>query len=257
METRHRCEQTPAIVSTGLRNWYATEAGKLLLIEIKTCLDELLPEMFGYHAVQIGSIAPSVDLLDGSRIKHRPRIDLDPRGVDVMAVSEALPFDADCIDVVVLMHTLDFAARPHGVLREVERILIPEGRLIVVGFNPWSTYGLWRLALGWRDKPPWCGRFYSSARLKDWLSLLGLVTESCHYRGFRPPIQRAGLLQRLATMERIGRDVCPVLGGVRVLTARKRVATLTPLKQRWQRRNLVPGKLAEPSTRARTNVQTR
>jgi SAM-dependent methyltransferase len=257
MEKRYRYEQPPVLISASLCNWYATLAGKLLLTEIKACLDDLLTEVFGYHAVQVGCIALNADLLGGSRIKHQVRIDLDPQVADVVADSAALPLDADCIDLVVLMHTLDFAAQPYNVLREVERVLIPEGRLIVVGFNPWSTYGLWHLALGWRNRPPWCGQFHSNSKLKDWLSLLGFVTERCNYCGFRPPVQHTGLLQRLALMEQIGRRALPIFGGIRMLTARKRVATLTPLKPRWQRRNLVSGKLAEPSTRAHTNVQTR
>lgn len=258
MERQHRCEHTSVHASAILRDWYTTSAGRLLLADIKTSLDTLLAEVFGYHAVQVGCLALDVDLLAGSRISHRVCVDRDPLSAKVMAENRALPFDADSVDLVVLMHTLDFAADPQAVLREIERILIPEGRLVVVGFNPWSAYGLWRLALGSRNRPPWCGHFYSSSKLKDWLSLLGFVTETWHYCGFRPPIQHVRLLQRLALMERLGRGVCPVFGGVRLLVARKRVATLTPLKPSWQRRrNLVPGKLAEPSARARGHVQSR
>jgi SAM-dependent methyltransferase len=258
MDIRHRCEQAPAQLSAAMREWYATQAGEHLLGDIRIRLDEWLPEMFGYHAVQIGCLALHLDLLADSRIKHRVCVDIDPRAAGLVADAAALPFDADCIDLIVLMHTLDFAAEPHSVLREVERILIPEGHLIVVGFNPWSLYGLWRLILGWWNRFPWCGHFYSGARLKDWLTLLGFVTETCDYLGFRPPIQRARLLQRLAPMERVGRSVFPMLGGVRLLVARKRVATLTPLKPSWQqRRGLMPGKLAEPSARMCTHAQSR
>ncbi len=258
METKHRCVQAPAQLSAAMGDWYGTHAGQLLLADIKSRLNEVLAERFGYHALQIGCLASGLDLMAASRINHQVCLDTNALAADVVADVAALPFDADCIDLVLLMHTLDFAADPHQVLREVERILIPEGCLIVIGFNPWSLYGLWSLALGWRNQAPWCGHFYSSARLKDWLSLLGFETETCDYRGFRPPIQRAGLLQRLAPMERIGCSVLPLIGGVRLLVARKRVATLTPLKPRWQqRRGIIPGKLAEPSARIRTHVQRR
>jgi SAM-dependent methyltransferase len=258
MEIRHRCEPTPRQLAAAMRDWYGTRGGELLLGDIKSRLDGLLGEKFGYHALQIDCLAPQVDLLAGSRISHRIGMDIDMLAADVVADSGALPFDADSIDLVLLMHSLDFAVDPHRVLREVERVLIPEGHLIVVGFNPWSLYGLWRLVLRGRRQAPWCGHFYSSARLKDWLSLLGFVSETCEYLGFRPPIQRPRLLRRLAPMEGIGRTAVPVLGGVRLLLAQKRVATLTPLKPRWQRRpSLVSGKLAGPAARRHWHAQSR
>jgi SAM-dependent methyltransferase len=256
MEVRERCAQAPTQVSAALRHWYASHAGTLLLRDIHMRLDELLAERFGYHALQIGCLIPDLDLLAGSRINHRVCMDVDALAADVVGDAAALPIDADSIDLVLLMNTLDFAADPHRVLREVERVLIPEGHLILVGFNPWSLYGVWASLTGWRARVPWCGHFYSAARIKDWLSLLGFVTESCDYRGFRPPIQRAGLLQRLAPLERIGGRVFPVFGGARLIVARKRVSTLTPLRPSWQgRRRLVPAGLAKPTARLRSHAR--
>jgi SAM-dependent methyltransferase len=183
-------------------------------------------------------------------------MDVDSVAADVIGDPAALPFDADSIDLILLMNTLDFAVDPHRILREAERVLIPEGHLILVGFNPWSWYGLWASLSGWRERAPWCGHFYTNGRLKDWLSLLGFVTESCDYRGFRPPIQRARLLQRLAPLERIGSRAFPMFGGVRLVVARKRISTLTPLKPSWQRRRtLVPAGLAGPSARLRSHAR--
>ncbi|MGH8503669.1 MAG: class I SAM-dependent methyltransferase [Gammaproteobacteria bacterium] len=232
-----------------MRSWYATLAGEQLLQDIKRRVDGMVPDLFGYHAVQVDCLAPRTDLLDQSRIRHRLRTDLDKRVADVAADGAALPFDADSIDLMLLMHTLDLAAEPHRVLREAERVLIPEGRLIVIGFNPWSVYGLWRLGRRWRRQAPWCVNFCSGARLDDWLSLLGFEVETCDYAGFMPPLQHQRLRNRLTPIERLASGVVPMMGGVRVLLARKQVATLTPLKPSWRRRSLVPGKLAEPSAR--------
>ncbi|HEX2238762.1 MAG TPA: methyltransferase domain-containing protein [Gammaproteobacteria bacterium] len=255
MEKRLRCIQDPAHLTAAMRDWYATRTGVLLLNDIKCHLDRLLPQIFGYHAVQIGCVAPEIDLMGGSRIKHWVNMDINPFGVDLMAAADALPFDADCVDLIVLWHTLDFATEPHRVLREIERVLIPEGRLIIVGFNPRSVYGLWRLVLGWRGRVPWCGHFFSSSRLKDWLSLLGLVIDTCEYCGFRPPIQRARILRYMAPIEWLGYSAFPIFGGVRLLVACKRVTTLTPLKPSWRRLGrLAPGKLTEPAMRLHTNV---
>jgi ubiquinone/menaquinone biosynthesis C-methylase UbiE len=57
-----------------------------------------------------------------------------------------LPFATQSLDLVVLPHVLEFAAEPHQVLREVERVLIPEGQVIICGFNPSSLWGMRQVA---------------------------------------------------------------------------------------------------------------
>ena len=52
-----------------------------------------------------------------------------------------LPFATQSLDLVVMPHVLEFSAEPHQVLREVERVLIPEGQVIICGFNPISMWG--------------------------------------------------------------------------------------------------------------------
>jgi hypothetical protein len=83
---------------------------------------------------------------------------------------------------VVLPHALELARDPHQTLREVERVLVPEGRVVIVGFNPASLWGLrqraGRVRAGWagRNQPlylPRAGEFIGYWRLRDWLRLLG------------------------------------------------------------------------------------
>jgi hypothetical protein len=131
------------------------------------------------------------------------------------------------------------------VLREAERVLIAEGRAIVVGFNPYSLWGLWRLFGRWRGDIPWCGHFLSYPRLNDWLTLMGFGIERMDVMEFRPPT-RSG---RMDGMERLGRRVWPMLAGVYVVRAVKRVSRITPVRQRWSRlRALAPGAI-EPTAR--------
>ena len=162
----------------------------------------------------------------------------------------ALPVATDTLDVLLLPHVMEFVDQPHEVLREADRTLIPEGHLVIVGFNPWSLWGIGRLFLGWRSAAPWRGRFLSVFRLKDWLALLGFDTLAVRNYAFRPPFQHAGIMERLRFLEGAGQRWWPGLGGGYVLIARKRVATLTPIRPRWRpRRNLAGGKLAEPTLR--------
>src|SRR5205823_3662158 len=79
----------------------------------------------------------------------------------------------DSVDVVYLAHCLERIANPHEVLREVFRILLPEGHVIITGINPWSFWGFTRFLLRYIYPLPWDGHFISVMRLSDWLTLLG------------------------------------------------------------------------------------
>ena len=252
MRTRHSCELSPAELGVALRQWYATSLGGVLLGHLKGQLDNLLPQLFGYHVLQIGHVAPELNLLASSRIKHR--IVMDPSAGDaaVLGSPNALPFQEDSLDLILLLHSLDFAREPHRVLREVDRTLIPEGHAIIIGFNPVSFYGLGKLLLQWRNRVPWCGRFYTRSRVKDWLSLLGFQTLASEYFGYSPPINHRGFQQQLEFVERIGTFTVPYVGGLYVMLAQKKLATLTPVRTRWRAtRTLLPGNLTEPTTRRR------
>lgn len=221
-----------------LQQWYAGPAGGRYLEGIREALDRMVPGIFGYHAVQVGGILDA-DLLEGSRINRRFR--MNGAGCSLRGEPEALPFDADAIDLLLLVHALEFGGNPHQVLREAERVLVPEGHVIVVGFNPFSLMGLGRLARFGRGSEPWGGRYYSRRRLCDWLALLGFDVVEVRYTGFVPPVGHSGIVSRLAFLDRIGIRWWRKLGGAYVLLARKRVATLTPIRPRWSaRRRLVP-----------------
>ena len=250
INTRHHCEFTTADLYSALNVWYRSTVGGLLLTEIKARLDVILPRLFGYYALQIGNLAGSIDLLASSRIKQRFCLDINAGSVELLAKVDDLPFQQDSLDLILLMHSLDFAEDPHRILREVDRTLIPEGHVVIVGFNPVSLFGLWRITPGRKKRVPWCGRFYSCSRLRDWLSLLGFDALASSNLGFRPPIQHMGLQQRLEFLETAGDRYLPYFGGIHVILAQKKVATLTPIKPRWRpRKSLLAGNLTEPSTR--------
>lgn len=221
-----------------LHAWYAGPVGVRYLEGVREALHRMVPGIFGYHAVQVGGV-PDVDLLEDSRINRRFR--MNGAWCSVRGEPESLPFAADTIDLLLLAHALEFSSSPHQVLREAERVLVPEGHVIVIGFNPFSLMGLGRLARLGRGREPWGGRYYSRRRLGDWLALLGFDVIETRYAGFVPPIGHSGIVSRLAFLDRIGIRWWRKLGGVYVLLARKRVATLTPVRPRWSaRRRLVP-----------------
>ncbi len=240
-------------IRQALRLWYGRPVGKWLLQQERERLSEVLPTLFGYHIVQMGSLLGD-ELLTSSRIPHRVLIDPD-RGCGVSplglyAYPDAIPIAADSVDVVVLHHTLEFERDPHQILREVDRILIPEGHVVILGFNPWSLWGLWRLARGRKGDTPWCGDFLSPSRVKDWMALLGFDVAEVKHHFFRPPLKNRLLMRRLRFMERLGQRFWPGLSGAYLLVAQKRVTTVTPIKPRWQPRRRLLGELARPTTRS-------
>ncbi len=252
-------EGTVRPLRAGLRAWLAGPAGRRLLEEERRVLDEVLQGLFGYYLVQLGA-APE-DLIAGSRVRHRWVLDTGPGGGEgaphALALPEALPVGTDLVDVVLLHHVLEFSEDPHQVLREVERVLIPEGHVVVVAFNPWSLWGGWRLlrrSFRRQEEAPWSGRFLAPGRLKDWLGLLGLEPVLLRPVLFRPPGLGEGLARRMAPVARCAERWTPFLAGVAVLVARKRVATLTPIRPRWRpRRSLLPvarPKVARPTASA-------
>jgi SAM-dependent methyltransferase len=243
----------PGSFLAGLEQWYRTPLGREVAALESDCLTELLHDTFGYYLVQVGVGACFREVLASSRIRHRVvvpcQLPVGPAGLAVVGYPHALPLAADAVDAVLLPHTLDFAPDPRLVLREVERVLIPEGRVILVGFNALSSWGLLRLLYPYRRIVPWCGRFLTAYRVEDWLSLLGFDVEIRKQLMFRPPL-RAALGPRLSVLDTLGRRMWPALSGVYVLKAVKRVSTLTPLRPSWSARHaILPSGAIEPSAR--------
>jgi len=214
-----------------LQEWLASPLGQYLLEKERAYLDDVTPDIFGYHALQLGM--PEVDLLRESRIAHRVRIAAADHP-DVYAKCHELPLATHSIDLVLLPHVLEFAAEPHAILREVDRVMMPEGRLVIVGFNPWSLWGM-RSALGFsRNEFPWNGRFVSLLRVKDWLALLGFDVNAGRLVAYAPPFDNARLRRRFGFMEPAGDRWWAVGGAVYMLQAIKRVRGMRLLTPAWQ-----------------------
>lgn len=247
-------------VTARLRSWFYAAAGRDIRDAELDLTAMILPNLFGYHIVQLGNHV-SDDFIATTRITHALLIANSAgaeHDADIVARCEALPIATNTIDVMVVPHILEFAVEPHAVLREAERMLIGEGTIVITGFNPWSLCGLWRILAGWRRRPPWCGRFLSVSRIKDWLKLLGFEIEFLKKTSFRPPLRRESINRKLEILEQVGSFFWPFFGNVYVVVAKKHVAAVTPLKASWQtRRRMMAGGVAEPTRRAHDNTPSR
>jgi SAM-dependent methyltransferase len=236
-----------------LEDWYLTPLGKELLVEENDCLDRLLRDTFGYYLVQVGVVGQFQEAVAGSRVHNRilvPGSCRPPRalGPQLIAIPSQLPLATDSVDVILLPHVLEFSGDGRQVLREAERVLIPEGRVVIMGFNALSLWGGWRLLHGGKGRMPWCGHFLTPFRISDWLSLLGFQVEIQEMLMFRPPWRRA-LLQQLSFVDSLGRRYWPLLAGVYAIRAVKRVSTLMPLRPSWKTRHVITGGTVEPTAR--------
>jgi len=217
-------------MATTLQDWFQTPLGHYLLEKERSYLDDVTPDIFGFHALQLGM--PGVDLLSESRISHKLRV-ASFGAPDLFARCHELPIATQSIDLVVLPHVLEFAEEPLEILREVDRVMMPEGRLVIVGFNPWSLWGL-RSSLGFsREAPPWNGRFISLLRVKDWLALLGFDVSAGRLIAYAPPFDSQNVRRRFAFMEPAGDRWWAVGGAVYMLQAVKRVRGMRLLTPAW------------------------
>ena len=223
----------------GLGRWLETPSGRYLLDWEQRYLDQVVADLFGFHALQLG--LNQIDALRANRMPHRwiateslPNGDDRPRAAATLHCSfDALPFDSQSLDLVVLPHTLEVTNDPHLALREVERVLVPEGRVVIVGFNPASLWGV-RQRLGSMRRrllprtsgPPFMpseGEFFGYRRLRDWLRLLSFEVEAGRFGCYLPPLVSQKWLSRFSWMERVGERWWPVFGAVYCVVAVKRV----------------------------------
>lgn len=247
----------------GMTDWLKTPPGAYLLGWERAHFAEAVGDIFGYHALQLG--LPELDALEANRMPHKwlalasspswaaqsflseskgsltgARAISSPSAA-LVTDSGALPFPEGSLDLVVLPHTLELGGDPHATLREVERVLVPEGRVVISGLNPASLWGL-RQRRGhiyqrWGCDDlflPETGEFIGYWRLRDWLRLLNFEVESGRFGCYRPALASQQWLDRFEWMDAAGARWWPILGAVYFLVAVKRVRGVRLLEPGWK-----------------------
>ncbi|GKS85587.1 methyltransferase domain-containing protein [Acidovorax sp. SUPP1855] len=248
----------------GLHHWFDSSPGRYLLAWEQERYDELVADIFGYHALQLGM--PGLQGLRANRMPHRwlalgAEETLlwtdeaagwhaagalgggEPGEPALLADPVALPFSENSLDLVLLPHALELSIDPHAALREVQRVLVPEGRVVISGLNPVSLWGLrqrrarlyQRLGAGGRLYLPDVGEFIGHWRLRDWLRLLNFEVESVSFGCYRPAVRSAPWLERFDWMDGLGARWWPILGAAYVVVAVKRVHGVRLLGAPWRR----------------------
>ncbi|MFC5301029.1 class I SAM-dependent methyltransferase [Azospira restricta] len=220
--------------NAALERWLLSPPGRYVLDWECARIDATVADVFGYNALQLGM--PQIDLLAQNRIPFRQRAGLptsDGR-IDVNCDLRQLPIAANSIDLVVLPHVLEFYEEPHQILREVERVLIPEGQVVITGFNPLSLWGARRYLPPRSAEFPWQGQYLTLRRVKDWLQLLGFEVDKGSFGCYAPPCKTAPWLQRWQFIEHAGRHGWPFAGGVYLVRAIKRVHSMRLVLPAWR-----------------------
>tara|TARA_R110002072_G_scaffold121598_6_gene255542 strand:+ start:7042 stop:7848 length:807 start_codon:yes stop_codon:yes gene_type:complete len=212
-------------ILTELECWYALDKGQYLLDAIRRSIQDHLDTAFGYHILQLG-VSGGQPLLQGSPINHRLFCAERPaQGVGLVADAAELPLESDSVDAIIAHHCLEFTARPHQVLREIQRVLTPQGQLVVVGFNPYSLMGCSTRIRGLMRDPLWSGHQpVSEHRLTDWLHLLGCEVLETRWLYALPPVGHGRLRRIISHGDRWAAQHNLPIGGVYVLHATKQVA---------------------------------
>lgn len=242
----------------GGRVWLDQPAPSYLMQWEQAGFDAAVDDVFGYYALQIGR--PELDCLRANRIVCRMQSGTAAapaeRSHPYVRIErlEELPFESQSLDLVALPHGLELAEDPHEVLRECERILRPEGRLVLSGLNPISLWGARALlpgsleaALAQRPR-----HLIAAPRLRDWLKLLGFEPERAQYGCYRPPCASQAWLDRTAFLERAGDRWWPICGAVYLLSAVKRVRAMRLVGPAWKRPAV--GRAAAPAAVASTGL---
>lgn len=245
-----------------LQRWFASDLGQRILSQQKGYLDELLPDLFGYHLMQM-SVLPGENLFAESSTSHQFMLQPDSdnyyrwlkqsesaqqelnsqelnqqaKASVLFAEFEQLPIDNDEIDVALLHHALDYSQSPQQLLREVARVTIPNGHIVLVGFNPFSLMGLTQpFACLLSRSAHWRYHQLRISRLSDWFHLLGLELLYCHkgYHGL--PSQK----YYSAKAEKLTRCLMPGVGSFYVMVVRKNVTPVTLVKKPWRGRKVLP-----------------
>ena len=264
----------------GFTDWLQTPPGRYLLAWEQTQFDQAVGDVFGYHALQLGFT--ELDALRANRMPHRwlaaedvaeevvekvaENIEEDvskdvlkdeaeltssidassPLRAALVTDAGALPFPAASLDLVVLPHTLELSGDAHATLREVERVLVPEGRLVISGLNPASLWGMRQRRAHFYQRfgrgdlfLPEAGDFIGYWRLRDWLRLLSFEVESARFGCYRPAFETTRWLSRFEWMDTAGKRWWPIFGAVYFLVAVKRVRGMRLLEPAWKSRKAV------------------
>ena len=215
-----------------IADWFSSPLGKHVLSTEEAILSQLLPRMFGYHLVQLS--IQERQLYQSSRIQSKYSISVEKNGcAGIVAAPSSIPLASDSVDVILLHHLLEYTCSWKIVLREISRIIMPMGHVVIIGFNPISIWGVWRTLARFRGNAPWNGSFLWPGRLMDYLNLLEFKIDRAQYAIYGPPVARwLGNVNDYS--KGVSRRLNFPVGSVYIIVAQKQIGALRTVRPVWR-----------------------
>jgi SAM-dependent methyltransferase len=240
-----------------IEEWFQSDLGKNILSLQQDKLDALMPEVFGYHLMQM-SVLNNLPLSRQSPVSHHFSLGFNPLKIDskvdevsdkkndkesftiaTAAISEFehLPIEEESIDAAILHHVLDYSTDPHRLLRETARTIISNGFIIIVGFNPSSALMLKKqIGRCVKRSDHWRYHDLRKDRVVDWLRVLGFKPMLVQY-GYHSLPFNASFSDKL---DKVLAHLLPPLGAFYIIVARKQVIPMTVIREPWKKRQALP-----------------
>lgn len=231
--------------------WNSLSQGANIQQELEKALAPILERIFGYYFVKLGNLSSEMDT-SACPIRHQFNVcQSHIEQSSVHAKSCDLPLQNNSVDAFLLAGELDFAQDPHQIIREIDRAITSNGHVVIAGFNPFSLAGVIKYLPINRKNVLHQGRFFTAARIKDWLQLLDFeiiqqeqVIYSALFMGSR--------LNQSSRIQIWCKKFLPWFSSMYVIVARKREVPLSPIKASWKLKPKFASSAAGASIRART-----
>lgn len=213
-----------------LQRFYASPLGEAARSAVMRRLSSLWPRLEGLDVLGVGYPTPYLGLIRASArraVVVMPAAQgaepwpMEPAVSTALADEARLPLIDAVFDRVLVIHALEEAASPHALLREIWRVMAPEGRLVVIAANRWS---FWAQSGG---TPFGHGRPFSRTQLASLLSDSMFEPMASSRALFAPPINWTPLVRTAEAFERVGELLWPAQGGLLLMEAVKRLYAST------------------------------
>lgn len=226
-----------------LRQFYHSRLGSAAEQSIAMALSSIWAPIPGERLVGLGYALPYLDrfradtertlafMTAGQGAVNWPA---GERNLSALVFDEDLPLPDAAVDRILMVHALECAEDSRETLKEMWRVLAPNGRLVIVVPN---RRGVWAR---FDNTPFGNGRPYSRGQLVRLLRETGFTPGPSAEALFFPPSRKSSVLKVRALFERFGRQIGPVFAGVIVLEAQKRLYQGLPAATRQSRRVFVP-----------------
>ncbi|MGB3726550.1 MAG: methyltransferase domain-containing protein [Glaciecola sp.] len=215
------------------KQWQQIGQGDIAKHELEQALIPITERIFGYYLVKIGSLSSQIDL---KKCSVRYQFSCAPHANkrnSLCANSASLPFQNNSVDAFLLLGELDFAQDPHQIIREIDRAVTSDGRVVIAGFNPFSIAGIMKYLPINRKNLLHKGRFFTSTRIKDWLQLLDFEIVQQEHLLYSSLFMRKRLNSQ-SKIQKWCQTYLPWFSSMYIIVARKREIPLSPIKPKWK-----------------------